>query len=196
MKEVAKKFLRFKVGDGTQIHLWLDNWHPNGVLEEKYGYRVVYDSRSKLDAKLFTIMLGKEWNWPPASSEDLVKIQSNLSVVKIGDKDRAFWVTSKNKCYTSRDSWEEIRNRSPKVESWRLVWFSLPIPKQAFILCLAIRNGLTTGEKQASWGCRGEVQCNRSCMECIEHLFFNCGYSKRLRQELMRRNLVLDPPST
>ena len=48
------------MGDGTQIHLWLDNWHLDGVLVEKYGYRVAYDSRSKLDAKLFTVMLGKE----------------------------------------------------------------------------------------------------------------------------------------
>ena len=36
----------------------------------------------------------------------------------------------------------------------------------------------------------------RSCMESIESLFFDCGYSKRLWQELMRKNLVLDPPST
>jgi hypothetical protein len=60
MREVDKKFLRFMVGDGTQIHLWLDNWHLDGVLVEKYSYRVAYDSRSKLDAKLFTVMLGKE----------------------------------------------------------------------------------------------------------------------------------------
>jgi hypothetical protein len=52
----------------------------------KYGYRVVYDSRSKLDAKLFTVMLGKEWNWPPASSEDLVKIISVILAVILGKK--------------------------------------------------------------------------------------------------------------
>jgi hypothetical protein len=33
----------------------------------------------------------------------------------------------------------------PIVEWWKLVWFSLAIPKQAFILWLAICNGLTAG---------------------------------------------------
>ena len=68
-------------------------------------------------------------------------------------------------------------------------WFALAIPKQAFILWLAIRNGLTTGEKLLSWGYTGEVNWvfYRRCIECREHLFFECGYSKRLWQELMRK---------
>jgi hypothetical protein len=45
MRDVPKKFLRFMVGDGNNIHLWLDWWHPDGILFERYGYRVVYDTR-------------------------------------------------------------------------------------------------------------------------------------------------------
>lgn len=114
---------------------------------EQYGYRVIYDGRSKLDAKLSTLMNGKEWKW---SSDDLVNIQSKLSFVKIGETDKATWVISKKNCYTSSDTWEAIRTRRPNVEWWKLVWFALAIPKQDFILWLAIRNGLTTGEKLLS----------------------------------------------
>jgi hypothetical protein len=32
MKSVARGFLKFEVGDGKNIHLWLDHWHPLGVL--------------------------------------------------------------------------------------------------------------------------------------------------------------------
>ena len=39
MSDVPKKILRFMVGDGNNIHLWLD-WHPDGILFERYGYRV------------------------------------------------------------------------------------------------------------------------------------------------------------
>jgi len=35
---------RFKVGDGSGIFLWCDNWHPAGHLLDKYGYRTVYDA--------------------------------------------------------------------------------------------------------------------------------------------------------
>lgn len=62
MRGVAKKFLRFMVGDGTNIHLWLDWWDPDGILIEKYGYRLVNYSRSKLGAKLSTVMHGMEWS--------------------------------------------------------------------------------------------------------------------------------------
>jgi hypothetical protein len=30
--EVTKKFLSFKVGDGTRIFMWQDCWHPDGYL--------------------------------------------------------------------------------------------------------------------------------------------------------------------
>jgi hypothetical protein len=60
------------------------------------------------------------------------------------------------------------------VEWWKLVWFSLAIHKQAFILWIAICNGLTTGDKLLNWGYNGEVKCVfcRGCIETKEHLFF------------------------
>jgi len=59
LREIAKKFLRFKVGDGTSIYLWLDCWHPDNILYDKYGYRVIYDSRSSMDAKLSSVLNGR-----------------------------------------------------------------------------------------------------------------------------------------
>lgn len=44
LRDVAKQFLRFKVGDGSKIFLWLDSWHPNGRLLDTYGFRPVYDA--------------------------------------------------------------------------------------------------------------------------------------------------------
>jgi hypothetical protein len=169
---------------------------------EKYGYRVVYDLGSMLDAKLPTVMLGKDWHWPPARSEDLVNIQSSLCFVKIGDNAEAMWANffkkkkkrkKEKKCYAGNDTWEKIRSRRPKVEWWMLVGFALAIPMLYFILRLASRKGLTTREKLLSGGYRGEVQCvySKHCVECVEHLFFDCGCSKRLWRELMRRNQCL-----
>jgi hypothetical protein len=36
-----KLFIKFYVGDGSQIHLWFDDWHPNEVLHAKYGPHVI-----------------------------------------------------------------------------------------------------------------------------------------------------------
>jgi hypothetical protein len=33
-----------------------DSWHPDGIPYDLYGYRVVYDARSKLDARLSSVI--------------------------------------------------------------------------------------------------------------------------------------------
>ena len=52
LRDIAKKFLRFEVGDRKNIHLWMDFSHPAGILLEKYGFRAVYDAQSSVEARL------------------------------------------------------------------------------------------------------------------------------------------------
>jgi hypothetical protein len=80
--------LRFEVGKGEDIHLWLDSWHPSGVLLENYGYRVVHDAQSRVQAKLSSVIFNGEWFWRPARSDDLVEIQSRLHEVRLGLQDK------------------------------------------------------------------------------------------------------------
>lgn len=86
----------YEVGDGSNISLWMDAWHPDGVLFDKYGFRVVYDACSKIDAKLSSVIKDGDWNWLPARFDDLVSIQSRLPFVKVGLKETALWLPSKN----------------------------------------------------------------------------------------------------
>jgi hypothetical protein len=43
---------------------------------DKYGYRVIYDSKSKIGTKLSSVIKDMDWSWLPAISEDLVSIQT------------------------------------------------------------------------------------------------------------------------
>jgi hypothetical protein len=88
LREVAKTFIHFQVGDGSNIFLWHDHWHPTGYLLEKYGYCVVYDSGFSKEAKLSSILLNGDWFWPSARSDTLVEIQSKLPKITLGDFDR------------------------------------------------------------------------------------------------------------
>jgi hypothetical protein len=56
LRETAKKFISFKVGEGTSISLWFDLWHPAGRLLDTYVFRIVYDIGSILDARLSSVI--------------------------------------------------------------------------------------------------------------------------------------------
>lgn len=62
----------------------LNWWHPNGVLYEKYGHKLVYDAGNKVDAKLSECF--KRENLVLATR--VVSIQSKLSMVNIGELDQ------------------------------------------------------------------------------------------------------------
>jgi hypothetical protein len=174
LRDIAKKFLRFEVGDRENIHLWLDFWHPVGILLEKYGFRTVYDAQSSVEARLSSAINDGERFGRPARSEALVDIQSRLTEIRLGHCDNPIWTASRKGIYVSSDTWEALREKRDQIEWWRLVWFPLAIPKQAFILWLATKNRLVTGVRLLSWGYRGDIQCCfcRNQMESRNHLFF------------------------
>lgn len=58
-----------------------------------------------------SVVAHKNWIWQPVRSDDLVKIQSRLSMVNIGDVDQPTWKFSKNGVYNCATTWEVIRHK-------------------------------------------------------------------------------------
>jgi hypothetical protein len=61
LRGLARSFIKFEVGDGSNIHMWQDHWHPLGVLFERYGFRIIYDANSRLNSKLSTVLCNGSW---------------------------------------------------------------------------------------------------------------------------------------
>jgi hypothetical protein len=74
------------------------------MLFEKYGYRIIYDSQSQLNAKLVSILRNKMWCWKPARSEALVDIQCKLPEVHLGVIDKSILTIARNGTYISDDT--------------------------------------------------------------------------------------------
>ena len=145
--------------DGENIHLWLDSWHLDGIILEKYGYRAVYDAQSCVEAKLPTVICNGDWFWKPERSDAFVEIQSKLVEVRFGVGDHPIWIVSKTGGFVSSDTWWALRDKKDQIEWWKLVWFPFAIPKHAFILWLAIKDKLVTGVRLMQWGYQGVVNC-------------------------------------
>lgn len=141
---------------------------------------MVYEFASQIDAKLSTVLKGNSWCWPPARSDPMVRIQSQLPLVQIGELDQPVWSIGKKGEYSMTETWENIRLKVPPADWWRFVWFHLAIPKHSFILWFAMRDGLVTGAKMLNWDFDGDVKyvfCRNSIVD-RDHLFFLCGFSK------------------
>lgn len=72
--------IKHKIDNGLSTHLWWDNWHPTGLLMQKYGNRIIYGATFFLNAKVACLIVDSTWRWPPVKSDDLVAIQVALCI--------------------------------------------------------------------------------------------------------------------
>jgi hypothetical protein len=84
--------------------MWLDNWHPFSPLYKKYGFRIVYDSQSNLEAKVNSVLRNGDWRWKPARSNDLIDIQSRLPEVHLRDVNKHVWTISRKGVFVSSNT--------------------------------------------------------------------------------------------
>ncbi|XP_059436036.1 uncharacterized protein LOC132168952 [Corylus avellana] len=118
LRDIAKRFLKFEIGNGDNIHMWLDLWYPAGILIEQYGFRVVYDAQSNIEAKLSSVICNGDWFWRPGRSEALVDIQARLSEACLSQCDKPIWLDSKKGVYVSVETWEALRKKNAKVKCY------------------------------------------------------------------------------
>lgn len=167
------------------------------ALAENFGFRIVYDSLSNLEAKLNSVLKNRVWCWRPARSEVLVDIRSRLPEVQIGEVDKPIWTIAQSGTFVSADTCDYSRKKKATVNWWPLVWHPHTILKHAFILWLAIQNRLTTGDRMLTWGFKGDINCvfYRNGTESRDHLFFLCGFSSWIWKTCMQRCNILDFPT-
>jgi hypothetical protein len=127
-----------------------------------------------VEAKLASVIHNGDWLWRPTRSKALMEIQAKLYEISLGSMDKPIWTISKKGYCVSSDTWKVLKVKREQVEWWKLVWFPLAIPKQAFILWLVMKERLVTGDKLLSWGYKGDVNClfRRNQLESGAHLFF------------------------
>jgi hypothetical protein len=62
------------------------------------------------------------------------------------------WTISSSGMFVSADTWEFMWKKKPYVLWWPIVWFPQAIPRQSFILWLAVLDRLSTGARLVAWG--------------------------------------------
>lgn len=74
--------------------MWLDNWHPCGVLLNTFGDRIRYDAGLDRMTKVDRFLVDGSWIPFPTRSADLREVGARLNTIEIlnaKDNDMAIW---------------------------------------------------------------------------------------------------------
>ncbi|KAE8716626.1 Multicopper oxidase LPR2 [Hibiscus syriacus] len=82
----------------------------------------------------------------------------------------------------------EIRERKVKVEWHKIVWFPMHIPKHSLIAWMAILDRLPTADRLARMRIEVDDKCRlcEATTETRSHIFFECSFSKAVREGIAR----------
>ncbi|XP_022003120.1 uncharacterized protein LOC110900540 [Helianthus annuus] len=96
--------------------------------------------------------------------------------------------------FESKEVWAVIRTRGHAVEWSNIVWSRFNIPEHAFISWLILKRKLWTQDRILHWNHTVTGSMNQMCcplcfagIETIDHLFFECKYSKMVWYKVCER---------
>ncbi|GJZ25315.1 RNA-directed DNA polymerase, eukaryota, reverse transcriptase zinc-binding domain protein [Tanacetum coccineum] len=127
--------------------------------------------------------------WPKEWENEYPRIKQINDPALIEGKDD--WIVWKNKdnkeCkFSTREVYKDMRNQSSEIKWTKLVWYSQCIPKQSFILWMAIQGKLMTCDRMAKWGSYNMTVCSlcKKNEESHDHLFFKCQFPDAIWKKL------------
>ncbi|XP_019092327.1 PREDICTED: uncharacterized protein LOC109129138 [Camelina sativa] len=189
LKPTLQNFIKCEVGDGTTASFWYDNWTDFGQLITFLGVAGPSQLRVRRSATVIEASRNGDWNLPAARSikgQSLMVAHTELPapVVSRGP-DMFLWRKASGNyshTFSSKETWEQVRHRSPMVPWAEIVWFKQHVPRYSFIAWLAMLNRLPTQDKLHRWGMNVPTSCVlcSSGVESHAHLFFECPFSTDL----------------
>ncbi|KAL0288758.1 UNVERIFIED_CONTAM: hypothetical protein Sradi_7089700 [Sesamum radiatum] len=164
-------YIHYRVGRGDSMSLWHDPWHPLGPLISRFP-RGPQMTRTGL---LSTVIKEGQWNWPLITDMECVEITHVLPPISEGP-DIISWKSKDGSFNTSR-AYDIFHPPGPKVFWSSLLLGPFKIPKNCFILWLAIRRRLSTLDKPWLNHTGGIcILCTEGVSETHDHLFFSCSF--------------------
>ncbi|CAA7043788.1 unnamed protein product [Microthlaspi erraticum] len=136
-------FLKCEIGNGKEASFWWVSWTDLGPLRDFIGHRGPRMLRLSLEARVSEAVRNGDWFLPNARSEEVQELQIKLTALTPPGPDRGedkyLWRTpagTYGNSFSSKGTWEQLRNPSPQLGWTKLVWFKEAVPRASFILWL------------------------------------------------------------
>ena len=170
------------VGDGRNTSLWHDWWHPIGILSTIISRRDWFRNGFSENSLVSDVLTNDTYRWPVDWVINFPGLKDAPMFCNIGNqKDITVWrdMNGVNKKFSCKQVWRDINNFGSKVKWVSCVWYSNCIPRNAFILWLAVLNRLKTQDRVKCWEKSGSLLCP-FCLkipDSHDHLFFQCEFT-------------------
>ncbi|PWA60910.1 RNA-directed DNA polymerase, eukaryota, Reverse transcriptase zinc-binding domain protein [Artemisia annua] len=174
-----------RIGDGKGTSAWFDNWSFIGPLFQYISKRDIFYAGLSLSCKIADLVIDGSWNWPEVWRSKIQFLFHLPPPLLFQDRpDQALWKNRSGKvCHFSvKTAWFDLSDPKDSVSWFKCVWFSQNIPRNAFILWLAINKRLNTQDRIAIWNKTDDLKCPlcNSIRDNHNHLFFGCDFSLRV----------------
>ncbi|KAB5541586.1 hypothetical protein DKX38_014560 [Salix brachista] len=145
-----------------------------------YSARVLSSTGLSWNSRVGDIVDRNQWCSPPGARSIQTLWQTINFYPNSLEPDIPIWTLSSSDEFNIQSAWDQMRARKPPNKLSPIIWHPLHVPRQSIILWLATKGRLRTMDRLPR-NAENDTTCKlcRREGESHDHLFFNCGYSKK-----------------
>ena len=180
--------MRPKLGNGQLISFWHDHWTPLGPLIDRFGESGPRELSISICATVSDACDDRGWLLREAHSPLAEELQVYLTTVPLptlnSSADHYIWDADGDelKEFSTRKTWNVVRNRAVEQHWSRSIWFKGHVPRHSFTSWVIYQDRLPTRSRLLQWG----MNISPSCCLCDageenrDHVFVKCEISEGL----------------
>ena len=173
---------------------WFDDWLKQGKVIEVTGEVDICHLGVARKARVCNAVTQAGWNIRGHRSRFFHVLYDRIQNTPVphGSKgsDVVLWKHSDDvykPSFSTARTWNQIWEKKNVVFWSKGVWFSQGVPRFSFIVWLAVRNRLSTGDRMRTWGIQQGCPLYGERDETRDHLFFACPFSFTVWDTLANR---------
>jgi hypothetical protein len=145
VRDLAKSRAIWKLGNGEEIHFWMDSWlHQGPLINNPRFERWAEDCIRQFGTRVKNYRIGQDWRDLTLISGDLAPIMIMLNSMILGDqKDELVWGDTSSGLYTVASGYNSLW-RVKEKPPWASAWLPGLTPKINIFYWLALQDKILT----------------------------------------------------
>ncbi|CAH1428278.1 unnamed protein product [Lactuca virosa] len=177
VRKIVRPHVVSCVGNGMNTSLWHDWWHPIGILSTIISRKDWIRNGFSDISKVNDVMVNDFYLWPIEWVIEFPGLKDGpMFCIDANQRDVTGWRDKNGVCkqFSCKKVWRDINNFGDKVPWYDIVWYGNCIPRNSFILWLAILNRLKTHDRVKGWEISGNLLCPFCAIssDSHDHLLF------------------------